>query len=113
MRCSHWKPVFDAEVSVGILIHAGPANKGFQCGMLAATHALLDGRAVYLYLLEDAVLGACHVSVESIVRLGGRVSACAYAMEQRDIDCPEGITAAGLTLMSDILLCSERALIFN
>jgi len=99
--------------SLGMVIHAGPDTASFRHALRTLDEALSKGDTVYLYLLDEGVSGLHDVELTRLIAQGARVSACAYAMEARGMDCPEAVTAAGLTMMSDILLYSDHTLVFN
>ena len=99
--------------SIGVVIKSTPSSHSFTRGLDLIQMALESEVQVYIYLLDEAVRGVWGTEISSVLKLGGKISVCAFAMEQRGLECPNEIIPSGLTMMSDVLLQSDRAFIFN
>ncbi|MBT5928040.1 MAG: DsrE family protein [Verrucomicrobia bacterium] len=113
MAHSVLKTEFRKGESIGVLIKSTPGSPSFKRGWVLIRMALESGVQVYIYLLDEAVRGVWNTDISSVLKLGGKISVCAFALEQRGIDCHEEMIPSGLTMMSDVLLQSDRAFIFN
>lgn len=99
--------------TVGLLVHALPDGPSFKHAIQVARTALKASCEVFLYLLDEAVEGGNEPAVQALIQKGVKVSACGFAMENRQVDCPEDICPAGLTTLSDILFYSDVVSVYN
>lgn len=113
MTQSVFQSEFKKGESIGVMIKSNPGSSSYRRGLALVQDALESGCRVFLYLLDEAVAGVEDQELQSIINLGGKVSACAYALEKRAIECPESVIPAGLTMMSDVLLHPDNAFVFN
>ncbi len=104
---------FTSGESIGMLLKSSPASYSFSRGLDLARLALGAEAKVFIYLLDDAVKGVGNPEVVSLGNLGAKISVCSLALEKFGIEVNEMIVPAGLTMMSDILLHSDRQFIFN
>ena len=100
-------------LSVGLMVHALPGSPSFERAVHVAQTALKDDCKVFLYLLDEAVEGATDPAIHSLLQKGVKVSACGFAMEKRQLECPEEICPAGLTTLSDILFHADMVSVYN
>lgn len=104
---------FIAGESIGVVIKAPTESHSFQRGVGMIRKALASGAVVFVYLLDQAAEGVECSHVQMVQKLGAKISVCAFALDKGGIECPETMVPSGLTMMSDILLHSKRAFIFN
>ncbi len=104
---------FNNEESIGFVIKSPPDSNAFKRGTSLIREALDSGAAVYVYLLDAAVEDLRGNSFESLQKLGAKVCVCALALDKRGIECPDSMIPSGLTMMSDIMLHSNRMFLFN
>ena len=97
----------------GVVVHANPECPSFQHAIRAMQTALKASCQVFLYLLDDAVTGVDDTGVRSLAQSGVKVSACGFAMEKRNLECPDCICPAGLTTLSDILYYADVVSVYN
>ena len=94
--------------TLGVLLGTAPEEGSHQFGLRLAAAAQHARVQVYLYLLDDAVLGVHSASLQSLVAAGVQVSACAYAARRREIPATDAVTFGGLGLLNRIITKSDR-----
>lgn len=97
---------------LGILVSTNPASPGFNHAVRIAGAALEQGVVVYLYCIDDAVVGAGDARLQELKANGLKLYACAYGAQQRGLKLGEEAAYAGLTVVSDILAGTDRFLAF-
>lgn len=98
---------------LGILISTRPDQPGFQQGLLVAEAALAQGVDVYLYCIDDAVMGVADARLQALKPKGLKLYACAYGAQRRNIPMSKLAIFAGLTVVSDLMAGTDRFLSFN
>jgi hypothetical protein len=98
---------------LGILISARPEHPNFQHGIRLAETALSQGVTVYLYCIDEAVLGVADAQLQRLKSSGLNLFACAYGAHRRNIAISEVATFAGLTVVSDLIAGTDRFVCFT
>src|SRR5437868_10717535 len=88
---------------LGILLSARPDHPSFGHGVRLAEAALGQGVHVYLYCIDDAVLGLADPQLQGLKDRGMNLFACAYGAERRNIPRNDLAIFAGLTVVSDLV----------
>jgi len=99
--------------SLGVLLSVGPAHPSFNHAIRLAGTALQRGLRVYLYCLDEAVLGLAEPSLLQLQRQGLHLFACAYAAQRRNLSLDTGAAFSGLGMASDLLADTDRFVSFN
>lgn len=97
---------------LGILVSTKPSSPGFNHAIRIAAAALEQQVVVYLYCIDDAVVGAGDSRLQELKSHGLKLYACAYGAQQRGLPLGDEATFAGLTVVSDILAGTDRFLAF-
>lgn len=100
-------------MKLGILLSTAPEQTGFQHGVRLAAAALTRGVEVYLYCIDDAVLGVTDARLQALRASGLRLFACAYAAQARHLPQTDHAVFAGLGVVSDLLSATDRFVSFN
>ena len=98
---------------LGVLISCRPDQPGFRHGLRVAAAAMRRGVNVYLYCIDEAVLGVADPELQQLKATGLNLYACAYGAHKRNIALTEHATFAGLTVVNDIIAGTERFVSFN
>ena len=98
---------------LGLLVSASPGAPNFHHGLSLAGAALDAGITVYLYCIDDAVSGIEDARLQSLKARGLNLYACAYGAQRRNLPVNDSAVFAGLTVVSDILVGTDRFLSFN
>ena len=98
---------------LGLLLSTAPAHSSFQYGLSLAETAIKQGVQVYLYCIDDAVLGLDHPKLQALKAEGLILYACAYGAQRRNIPLSDVATFAGLGTVSDLIAGTDRFLSFN
>jgi sulfur relay (sulfurtransferase) complex TusBCD TusD component (DsrE family) len=98
---------------LGLLLSTGPQDPNFRHGLRLARAALRKGLAVYLYCIDEAVRGLADPELQSLKEHGLHLYACAYGAQRRDIPTSDLAIFAGLSLLSDLIVGTDRFLSFN
>lgn len=98
---------------LGVLISASPELPAFTHGVRFAEAALKSGCDVYVYCIDDAVVGVGRADVQSLRSAGLKLYACAYGAQQRGLPVTEQAAFAGLTVVSDLVAGTDRFVSFN
>jgi sulfur relay (sulfurtransferase) complex TusBCD TusD component (DsrE family) len=93
---------------LGLLLSGGPESAGFRHGVNLARAAMRRGVEVYVYCIDEAVLGLGESGMEGLRSGGARVYGCAYAAERRGLRWRDEITYGGLALLSDLMTRTDR-----
>jgi hypothetical protein len=99
--------------SLGILLSAAPSHPAFQHGLRLAGQAVERGVDVYLYCLDDAVLGLQNGYLQSLRLRGLRLFACALGARRRNLPFSDDAIFAGLGTLAEIAARTDRFLSFN
>ena len=102
-----------AAKKLGIMISARPESKNFEHGVNLAGAALRRGIAVYLYCIDHAVEGLAGSRLAELKEKGARIFACAYSMQERELNNPGDWTLSGLTILSDLIANTDHFVSFN
>jgi hypothetical protein len=98
---------------LGVLLSVAPEHPNFtHCAGLVEA-ALDRGVDVYLYCIDEAVLGLQNPGLQSMRAQGLKLFACAYSCRRRHIPMTDHATFAGLTIVSDIISGTDRFISFN
>jgi sulfur relay (sulfurtransferase) complex TusBCD TusD component (DsrE family) len=98
---------------LGLLLSTSPGQPGFQHGLSLAEAALEEGVEVYLYCIDEAVLGVKEPRLQSLAARGLKLYACAYGSQRRGLERNANATYAGLALLSDVMAATDRFVSFN
>ena len=98
---------------LGVLVSASPDAPNFHHGLKLAEAALDAGIMVYLYCIDDAVAGIGNAQLQALKTRGLNLYACAYGAQRRNIPVDDSAVFAGLTVVSDIIVGTDRFLSFN
>jgi hypothetical protein len=98
---------------LGVLISVAPGQANFVHGVRTAEAALDKGATVYLYCIDEAVRGVDDALLQSLRARGLILYACAYGAQQRRIPLSDRATFAGLTLVNDLMVGTDRFVSFN
>jgi hypothetical protein len=96
------------EKKLALLIAAAPDEPGFRHGAGIAQAALADGVDVYLYCIDNAVMG-----VESLAAMGVKLFVCADSAQRRKLPMHPGATYAGLAALSNLIAAADRFVSFT
>ena len=98
---------------LGVLISVPPGHPNFVHGVRTAQAALDKGVTVYLYCIDEAVRGVDDADLQSLRARGLILYACAYGAQHRRIPLSDRATFAGLTLVNDLMVGTDRFVSFN
>ena len=98
---------------LGVLISCRPEEPGFRHGLRVAAAAMQRGVNVYLYCIDDAVMGVGDAELQKLKAAGLNLYACAYGAHRRHLPLSNDATFAGLTVVNDIIAGTERFVSFN
>lgn len=98
---------------LGILISTRPDQPGFHHGLRLAEAALGEGVDVYLYCIDDAVMGVADSRLQALKQQGVKLYACAYGAQRRNLPLSDLAIFAGLTVVSDLMAGTDRFVSFN
>ena len=98
---------------LGILISAAPDRPNFHHGIRLASAAMQRGLKVYVYCIDDAVLGLGCPELQQLSAGGSYLYACAYALQRRNLQAGSGAILAGLTIVNDLMAATDRFVSFN
>ena len=98
---------------LGLLLSTRPEASSFRHGLRLAEAALQLGVDVYLYCIDDAVLGVADPELQTLKARGLKLYACAYGAHRRNIPLSDQAAFAGLTVVSDLVAGTDRFLSFN
>jgi hypothetical protein len=111
-------PAYGAPVELrgkklGVLIACKPDQPGFRHGVRVAEAAMQRGVNVYLYCIDEAVMGVADAELQKLKANGLNLYACAYGAHKRNLALTEHATFAGLTVVNDIIAGTDRFVSFN
>ena len=98
---------------LGVLISCQPEEPGFRHGLRVAGAAMQRGVNVYLYCIDDAVMGVADAELQQLKAAGLNLYACAYGAHRRHLPLSDAATFAGLTVVNDIIAGTDRFVSFN
>ncbi len=98
---------------LGLLISTSPDHPNFDHGLSLAEMALAEGVDVYLYCIDDAVPGVNSQRVQRLKERGLKLYACAYGAHRRNFPLSEKAIFAGLTVVNDLIVGTDRFVSFN
>jgi sulfur relay (sulfurtransferase) complex TusBCD TusD component (DsrE family) len=98
---------------LGLLVSAAPEHPGFRDVVRLAEAALDQGVRVFLYCIDDAVMGLADTQLQALKARGANLFACAYAAQRRSIPLSNLATFAGLATLSDLAASTDRFLAFT
>ena len=98
---------------LGLLLSARPEHPNFERATGLAREARKAGVSVYLYLIDNAVVGLASPPVQSLQRQGVHLFACAYAARRRDLEFRQDIVFAGLGQLAEIIAHTDRFVTFG
>lgn len=98
---------------LGIMISARPGTVRFENGLNLASAALSRGIGVYLYCIDGAVEGLRDPRFNALRERGAKLFACAYSLQERELEAPRELTLSGLTILSDLIASTDRFVSFN
>jgi hypothetical protein len=98
---------------LGLLLSTRPDQPNFRHGVRLAATALAAGVDVYLYCIDDAVLGVSDPELQALKPNGLKLYACAYGAHRRNVPVNDLAMFAGLTVVSDLMASTDRFLGFN
>lgn len=98
---------------LGLLLSTSPDHPNFQHGIRLAEAALRRGLHVYIYCIDEAVLGLDHPELQSLKDRGMNLFACAYGAHNHGVPVSEQATFSGLTVVSDLIASTDRFVALN
>ena len=98
---------------LGILLSVPPTHANFARGLSLAETALSEGVDVYLYCIDEGVLGVEESKLQLLRDRGLKLYACAYAAQHRGLPMTDKAIFSGLTVLSDLIIGTNRFLSFN
>ena len=98
---------------LGVLISCPPEAPGFHHGLRMAEAAIKRGVSVYLYCIDEAVKGVGSAELQKLKTSGLNLYACAYGAHKRNIALSADATFAGLTVVNDLMVSTDRFVAFN
>ena len=98
---------------LGIMVAAGPGRKNFLHAIQTAEAGARQGAEVYLYFIDEAVLGLGLPEVRALGKKGIRVFGCAFSLQKRRLPLDTEATMVGLTMLNEIMTGSDRFLSFT
>ena len=98
---------------LGILISCAPGATGFRHGVRLAAAAMQRGVNVYLYCIDEAVAGVADPELQTLKAGGLNFYACAYGAHKRNQPLTDHATFAGLTVVNDLIVGTDRFVSFN
>lgn len=98
---------------LGVLISCRPEEPGFRHGLRVAEAAIKRGVNVYLYCIDEAVNGVADPELQKLKTSGLNLYACAYGAHKRNIALSADATFAGLTVVNDLMVSTDRFVCFN
>ncbi len=98
---------------LGILLSTRPDAPGFQHGLQLAEQALANGVTVYLYCIDEAVMGVADRRLQAMKARGLNLYACAYAAQRRHLPVSDDAVFSGLSIVSDLMAGTDRFVSFN
>ena len=98
---------------LGVLISCRPEEAGFRHGLRVAEAAMRQGVNVYLYCIDEAVNGVGTPELQALKAGGLNLFACAYGAHKRNLALSADATFAGLTVVNDIIVSTDRFVCFN
>jgi hypothetical protein len=101
------------EKKLGLLLSTSPDTRTFRHGVNLARAALLAGVKVYLYCIDEAVLGLADPPLQELKTRGLNLYACAYGAQKRNIPASDLAVFSGLTAVTDIIAATDRFVSFN
>lgn len=99
--------------SLGVLIARPPTHRRYHRGLRVAAAAVARGDAVYVYLLDEGVLGNGDPAWADLRTRGLRLFACAEALRRRDLPLGGPATPAGLGMLNDLIVHATRFVAFT
>jgi hypothetical protein len=78
-----------------------------------AAAALKAGVRVYLYCIDDAILGLTDPGLLSLQGQGLNLYGCAYAAQKRNLAMTGPAAFAGLSVVNDLMTATDRFVAFN
>jgi len=98
---------------LGILLSVPPTHANFTRGLSLAETALSEGVDVYLYCIDEGVLGVDESKLQLLRDQGLKLYACAYAAQRRGLPMTNKAIFSGLSVLSDLIVGTNRFLSFN
>ncbi len=98
---------------LGVLISCRPEESGFRHGLRIAEAAIKRGVNVYLYCIDEAVKGVGDPELQKLKTSGLNLYACAYGAHKRNLALSADATFAGLTVVNDLMVSTDRFVCFN
>jgi hypothetical protein len=98
---------------LGVLIACKPDQPGFRHGVRVAEVAMRRGVNVYLYCIDEAVLGVADPELQKLKATGLNLYACAYGAHKRNLALTDHATFAGLTVVNDLIVSTDKFVSFN
>jgi hypothetical protein len=97
---------------LGILIGCRPDQPSFGHALHIANAALNRSVSVYIYCIDEGVLGVGSIQLQALKERGASVYACAYGAHRHNIPLSDAATFAGLTVVNDIISGTDRFISF-
>ncbi len=102
-----------APKKLGVLISVAPNHPNFTHGVCLVETALAHGVDVYLYCIDEAVRGLGDPRLRKLKADGLKLFACAYGAQRRNLPTSHQATFSGLSLLNDVIACTDRFVSFN
>lgn len=98
---------------LGLLVSCGPKEPNFERGLRLAKAALEEGIQVYLYFIDEAVIGLTDPRIKALENQSLNLFACAYGAQSRNLLREDKATWAGLGTLTDIIVGTDRFVTLN
>jgi hypothetical protein len=98
---------------LGVLLSGSPKHPAFLHGVRFAAAALDAGHDVYLYCIDEGVLGINHPELQALGQRGLKLYGCAYGAHHHGVPVDDRATFAGLTVVSDMVGGTDRFVSFQ
>jgi sulfur relay (sulfurtransferase) complex TusBCD TusD component (DsrE family) len=86
---------------------------GFEPALRLVETALGRDLEVFVYCLDDGIMGLEEPRLKAVQDRGARVYGCAYAAERRGRVLRPEFAYGGLALLSDVIAASDRFVCFG
>jgi sulfur relay (sulfurtransferase) complex TusBCD TusD component (DsrE family) len=101
------------ERKLGILLSTSPESENTYTVIKIAEAALLAGKEVYIFLMDDGVYNVNHSNFCGLTDRGAQITLCGHNAEERNVLRKEGIDFGSQYDLAGIAHKVDRFLAFN